>query len=111
MQGLAEIVRANAETHGEVRGLVIPNLEARNIVQDACVEILESTQFGEWTDVARTEAAFWYIRGRFDQLRRDHNPATADFAGALLVQVKNGGVGYVVQMIEEVTGQRFTGHD
>jgi len=111
MQGLAEIIRDNDQDHGTCHGLAIPNLETRNIIQDACAEILESTQFGDWTDEGKTRAAFWYIRGRFDQLRRDRNPATAAFAGALLVQVQTGGTAYVIRMIEEVTGQRFTGHD
>lgn len=107
MHGLSEIRTQNEESYGTCRGFKIPNLQARNIVSDTCATIVESTTWGDWTEKDRDMFAIGYVRGRFDQLKHDRNPATADFAGTLLAQVAGGGIEFVRRMVEEVTGRGY----
>jgi hypothetical protein len=46
-----------------------------------------------------------YVRGTLDQLQETNDPATAMYAHLLLLQVDRGGVDYVRDLLQQVTGR------
>jgi hypothetical protein len=108
MQGLAEIQSDNSRDHGFAATVHIPNEHARLIIRTTCDKIAETvTQVSDYRNNPQRadDFAFGFVRGVFETLRENRDPATAAFAGTMLAQVNAGGIAYVRDMLRQVNGR------
>lgn len=104
MRGLAELEAKRGgefvQTHG-----AFPNMKTRVAIREACEECILTLSYGNRTEGEADAFAFGFIRGILHQMKADDNPATADFARALLAQVNTGGIAAVKKILYSVSGR------
>lgn len=103
MRGLAALREQNDRPATPVTQL--PNERVRMVLRETCDAIRETVGASQWTETTANAFSFGYVRGVLDQMKRDSNPATAEFARALLVQVHTLGYVAVTNLLRQITGR------